>query len=131
MQTGTDGGGDLGEEVQEGGGGFEFEGVGVEDGEGGGVDLARVISGGIWVLIWRFVSLGGKEVGELVLEVVDGTYLLVDGQETNPGLTAFGESLSVDLLVGSLAIQHDGLSDNALLREVVLVDASLNLLGQL
>lgn len=45
MQARTDGGGDLGEEVQEGGGGFEFQGVGVEDGESVVVDLARVVSG--------------------------------------------------------------------------------------
>lgn len=39
VEARPDGGGDLGEEVQERGRGFEFQGVGVEDGEGVGVDL--------------------------------------------------------------------------------------------
>lgn len=65
------------------------------------------------------------------MEVMDSTYLLVDGQKADPGLTAFGESLRVDLLISSLAVQHDSLPDNPLLREIVLVHAGLDLLGQL
>ena len=63
--------------------------------------------------------------------VMDSSYLLVDGQKANSGLTTFGKSLSVDLLVGSLAIEYDSLPHNALLREVVLVNTGLDLLGQL
>lgn len=144
MQTRTDGGGDLGQEVEEGGRGFEFEGVGVKDGEGFVVDLRSEGLGGRGLerrLVWR--ERRGKEgrggvgrgwergEGICCVRVMGDAYLFVDGQKPNPGLTAFGKSLSIDLLVGSLAIEHDRLADNPLLREVVLVNAGLDLLGQL
>lgn len=58
-------------------------------------------------------------------------YLLVDTRQANAVLATFGVGLRIDFFVRALAIKHDSLTNDALLRKVETVDAGAHLFGHL
>jgi hypothetical protein len=127
--------GDLGKEVEAGGRRLELQGVGVEDLGGFLVDL--VVRSGISMcfsgctVLQTSLHMGHMRKRAFKVGILDMTYLLVDGEQSDTVLAAFGVRFGVHVLVRAPAIEHDRLADDTLLGEVVAVDAGANLLGEL
>ena len=115
------GGGELAEEVDEGAGGFEADGVVVEDGSGFFVDLGRLL---VEPDLHVDLCCGKAYDGE-------GTHLLVDCENCDALYATFGVRLRIEIFILALAVEWNLVPHHTLGCEVEAVDALTCLLRQL